>query len=215
MSHGVLGSEASAGHSDTPGYQGLLEQAAHHLGVAATLGYVLLSCVGVVFETLLLRSFRTDFLTYAEPEDFLMAGLRHPIVLLFVALSVLVLFAVLWAGRLGERLSSTYARWRSDASTLRRLLRKAAGVVLVGYYFFLFTLNYARHEAQAIRAGEEPLIRLEFQQHGADPNLLSVEGYVVATTGRYVFFYERGTQKMQVIPIGAVRQLVAPGMRTN
>ena len=190
MSHGLLGSEAGAGHSDTPGYQGLLEQAAHHLGVAATLGYVLLSCVGVVFETLLLRSFHTDFLTYAEPEDFLMAGLRHPIVLLFVALSLLILFAALGAGRLGQRLSSTYARWRSHhgSSTLRQLIRRVAGVVLVGYYFFVFTQGYSGHEAQAIRAGEAPLIRLEFQQCSADPNLLSVEGYVVATTGRYVFF---------------------------
>jgi len=71
------------------------------------------------------------------------------------------------------------------------------------------------YESQAIRAGEEPRTRLEFQQHGDAPDSLPAEGYVVATTGRYMFFYEAETGEVRVIPIGAVRQILTPGHRAN
>jgi len=147
MSHGGLGHEIGAGHAEVHGGLGLLEQVAHHLGLGLTLGYALLSCVGVVFEVLLLRSFHADFLTYAEPEDFLMAGLRHPVVLAFVVLSVLILAIAMGVVRLGRRLSGLYDRWRSrsDARPGMRFIRPAAAVLVVGYYFFIFTRFYASY----------------------------------------------------------------------
>jgi len=215
MSHGGLPHLVGAEESSAHNRKDLLEQVAHKLGLVLPLGYVLLSCVGVVFETLLLRSFQTDFLTYAEPEDFLMAGLRHPVVLVFVLLSVLILFTVLWAVRFGTRFSARYAAWRSHAGrfTAMRVVRQVVPIFAVCYYFLVFSQIYARHEAQAIRAGEQPLIRVEFQQYGAVPSVSPTEGYLVATTGRYVFLCEAATQQMRVIPINAVRQLLTPDHR--
>ena len=46
MSHGGLGHTVGEGPSTDDAPQGVLEQAAHRLGLAATLGYALVSCVG-------------------------------------------------------------------------------------------------------------------------------------------------------------------------
>jgi len=215
MSHLGLPHSAGTGHTGEHGQPNLLEQAAHRLGTVLTLCYALLSCVGIVFETLLLREFHTDFLTYAEPEDFLMAGLRHPVVLGFVALSVAIMSGILWGVGLGTRLSARLAAWRERAGAFRRLLRRVAPFAGGAYYFFLFTMIYANYHAKAIRAGEEPRMRLEFQQYGANPGPLSTEGYVVATTGRYLFFWEPNAQQMQVVPISAVQQLRTTGRQSK
>ncbi len=210
MSHGGLGHTASASHGDTSTPLGMLERAAHHLGLVLTIGYVLLSFVGVVFETLLLRSFHTDFLTYAEPEDFLMAGLRHPVVLGFIVLSAAIPALGLGLMMLGQHFSERFTAWRAAASPARRRLRLIAPPLGALYYFFFCTQLYSTHEAKLIRAGEEPRVRLEFQQFGAASGTPSPEGYLVATTGHYLFFYEAVTRQMQVIPVGAVRQIVTP-----
>jgi len=110
------------------------------------LGYALLSCIGIAFETLLLREFRTDFLTYAEPGDFLMAGLRHPVVLAFVALSVGIMAATFSVIRFGTSVSKHYAAWRHRAGSFVaiRFVRQVAPFAAVAYYFFAFTQFYAR-----------------------------------------------------------------------
>lgn len=209
MSHGGLGH--SGGHGSPVGEHGLLEQAAHRLGPVLTLGYALLSIVGITFETLLLREFHVDFLTYAEPEDFLMAGLRHPVVLAFVGASIGMIAAMLWAVRWGTAVSERYAAWRDRSGSLPlvNLVRRAAPFAAVIYYFFTFTRIYAGYHADAIRSGEEATMRLEFQHYSATPDSPSTEGVIVATTGRYVFLWDSKAQRMQVIPVSAVRQLLS------
>lgn len=164
--------------------------------------------------TLLLREFHTDFLTYAEPEDFLMAGLRHPVVLAFVALSVGIMTATFSVVRFGTSVSRRYAAWRDRAGSFEaiRFVRHVAPLAAVVYYFFAFTQIYAGHHAKAIRSGEEPRVRIQFLQSGTDLSSEPTEGYLVATTGRYVFLWVPNTQQMQVIPISAVRQVL---MSTN
>ena len=107
-------------------------------------------------KPLLLRSFGTDFLTNAEPEDFLMAGLRDPVVLAFVFLSGLVIAITLGLVFLGRRASTRYSRWktRTDGLPVMRLVCIEAGF-------------YARHEAKLIRAGEDPAW-LTFMQSAAE-----------------------------------------------
>ena len=210
MSHGGLGHAASASHGEGHAPGGRLEQIAHHIGLVLTMGYVLLSCIGVVFETLLLRSFHTDFLTYAEPEDFLMAGLRHPVVLGFVVISGAMPAFGVGIMLLGQRFSERFAQWRAQASPLRRMVRIVGPTLLATSYFFFCTQLYSEFEAKAIRAGEEPRVRLEFQQFGAAANTASPEGNIVATTGHYLFFYAAATRQMQVIPVAAIRQIVTP-----
>ena len=212
MSHGGLGHTASSPQGDSSTPLGILERAAHHLGLVLTMGYVLLSCVGVVFETLLLRSFHIDFLTYAEPEDFLMAGLRHPVVLGFVVLSVAIPAMGLGIMLLGQRFSARFTAWRAAASPARKMLRMVAPPLGAIYYFFFCTQLYSAHEAKLIRAGEEPRVRLEFQQFGGASVTPSPEGYLVATTGHYLFFYEAANRQMQVVPVGAVRQILTPDL---
>lgn len=216
MIHGVVPHSAEhARHGDAP-EPNLIERAAHKIGPGLTLGYILLSIVGVVFETLLLRAFDTDFLTYAEPEDFLMAGLRHPMLLAFVALSVLIFAALLWFVRVGSRLSNVYAAWRDRTGSFSgvQLLRRVIPYFGVAYYFFVFTQFYAAHVAEEIRRGEEPGVRIEFQFDGANSTTPS-EGYLVATTGRYIFLWEQGVRRMQVIPVTAVRRLVSAGWNAS
>lgn len=207
--HSVVPHSLGDAHHNSSAESGALEHAAHKIGTALTLGYVLLSIVGVVFETLLLRAFGTSFLTYAEPEDFLMAGLRHPIVLAFVGLSVALLGVVVWFVRVGSRLSKAYAAWRDRTGSFAvvQFLRRVAPYLLVGYYFFHFTQFYASHVAAAIRAGEEPRVRVEFPGDGANGGA-QVEGYVVATTGRYVFLWQPDGRQMHVIPVTSLRRLV-------
>jgi hypothetical protein len=211
MSHGVLPHAVGSGHPSEHAEQNLLEKAGHKLGIVLPLGYALLSAVGIAFETLLLREFHTDFLTYAEPEDFLMAGLRHPVVLAFVALSVGIMAAMYSVVRFGSSVSKRYAAWRDRAGSFVaiRFARQVAPFAAVAYYFFAFTQFYAGHHAKAIRSGEEPLVRLQFLQFGTDSSSPpQTEGYVVATTGRYVFLWAPDTHQMQVIPTSAVRRLL-------
>jgi len=208
MSHGTLG-HATATASEAAGP---LERIAHHLGMALTLGYVLLSVVGVVFETLLLRAFGTDFLTYAEPEDFLMAGLRHPVVLGFVVLSVCCMGVGLCIVMIARRASKRYDEWKTKGENIpvRKWIRRCGMVGGALYYFYMFTAIYARHEAEGVRRGEETPCRLTFVQGITSAETGPLEGYVVATTGRYLFFYDRAGASMQVIPTAAVRQLQMP-----
>lgn len=210
MSHGVLPHAAGSSHSTTASERGAVEEAAHQVGLWLTLSYVLLSAVGVVFETLLLKNFGADFLTFAEPEDFLMAGLRHPMVLAFVALSIGLLAAMLWFVRTGTRIWNAYAAWRdrTGSFTVIKLARRVVPYLAVAYYFFIFTSVYASHVADEIRSGEEGSVRVEFQHEAGDSGLQPVQGSLIATTGRYVFLWEPAARQVQVIPTSAVRRMV-------
>ena len=79
----------------------------------------------------------------------------------------------------------------------------------VCYYFFVFTHFYAKHEAAGIRSGHEPTLKLEFVHYGSTSELPAIEGYLVAITGRHMFFFEKSSQQLRVIPVNSVGQIIA------
>jgi hypothetical protein len=110
--HGILehvGGEEHAGQQNTSGFD-----IGRHLGLGLTIGYVVMSFVGVSYETWLLHWLRTSYLSYAEPEDFLMAGIRHPLVPVFALASAGVLALVLLASRGAKK------RWAWHAQLAKR-----------------------------------------------------------------------------------------------
>lgn len=64
-------------------------------GLAATTGYLLLTAIGIIYEVQYYRLFGIPILNFSEPSDFLMSGIRRPVLLLLFVLSVRVLWSVI------------------------------------------------------------------------------------------------------------------------
>jgi hypothetical protein len=181
-----------------------------HLGLALTAGYVLLSFVGLSYEVWLLHWLRSSYISFAEPEDFLMAGMRHPIVALFTLASG----GLLWGFLAGSKWLR--ARWpwyakvskRYETEQWNRAGRFVIYPIFVLVYFTLFTELYSASEAIHIRHGHARPVRIAFATASA-PSGATLDGVLAASTSEYLFVYSPRDTAMRIIPVKNVAMILS------
>lgn len=194
--------------NEAPRERGWLDGLATQPGLLVTLGYLLVSLIGMIFSWALLRQFGFNVFSFADVTDFLVSALREPMT--FVLAGTAMAF-----GLLMDRVAQRERRWlerRQPASRPGRAYlafsrwttgrRGFVPMLFFASYSAAFIWVYADHAADRIRAGEGERVVVT----RAAGTVL--EGVLIAATSRYLFVYGPASGQAEAIPheaIGGVR----------
>jgi hypothetical protein len=187
----------------------LLAFVREHTTLAITLGYVFLTIVGATFEFFLYLRFRVNVLQFAEPLDFVFAAIRHPLVILFAALPLAVLWLIEVVDVAIRRVFPAYGRSfeRSERTNWYPTLRRMTYPVFVVIYFVYFTIQYSNYTADRLAAGHGRPVTVDLNAaSGGDPKRL--EGILIGTTLRYVFVYQLADSSTHVVPTESIVEML-------
>lgn len=177
-----------------------------HPALGLTLGYLLVSLLGLSFEWALFRRFGVNFFYFAEVTDFLMGAFREPITFLLSATALLVGWLTYvwnraeraWLAKKppGGRFFEAYRRFANSRSN-----RLTPALFFVGYSI-MFIWLYAEHRAEALRAGDTAPVTVRMSDE-SEPLTLRLLG----TSSRFVFFYSaRGSQAI-IVPLESIASI--------
>lgn len=182
----------------------------------ASVSAFLCSATGFWREHLLLREFGVNAATFSEINDFLVAGLKDPLVL-----SVFPYFA------LSPLLFRPFRNLRPDmpfhflrrflylSDSPRARLRTVVPLLIVAYPIILAALFVpisAGNEAEQIRQGENPLV--VHMRSGVDLGSPDAPLELITTTDKYVFLWDSKSGQTLIVPsvsISHIRQLWPAG----
>jgi hypothetical protein len=183
--------------------------AREHTTLAISLAYLFLTIVGAAFEFFLLARFQVNVLQFAEPVDFLLAAIRHPIVILFTALPIVLLWIIDLLDVAVRRFVPPYRNYmeKSERSPSYASARNWTYPTFIVVYFALFTIKYSAYVVDRLRAGEGRPVTVELNAAGAEgPRQL--DGILIGTTLRYVFVYRPADKSTHVIPSESIVEML-------
>lgn len=193
-------------------------------GLGLTLAYLILSAVGVAYSWAFYRNLGVNFLDFAETTDFVIAVIREPLPVLLVVLSVpFYMFygaAMVRLFRFLRRVWPGFARWAQRAEAKPRAAYSSATVVtsqilFIGVYALLFVMIYSRYQAGKIRAGDFRPVTVEFKADALRDQGATWSGALVGTTTRFIFLYDRPSNRVEVVPLESVARLRLPPRRSK
>jgi hypothetical protein len=190
-------------------HQGLIQFAREHTTLAISLAYLFLTIVGAAFEFFLFLRFRVNVLQFAEPVDFVLAAIRHPVVIVFAALPIALLWVLEIVDTGLRRIVPPYARWmaRSESHPWYPSARASTYPIFVVIYFALFTIKYSAYVSDRLHAGDGRPVTVELNAaSGAEPRKL--EGILIGTTLRYAFVYQSADSSTHVIPTESIVEML-------
>lgn len=181
-----------------------------------SLGYALVSFLGLWSSYWFYRRFGIPILEYLQTSDVFFAALRRPAYLLLLLLSVAGMWLSTWPQRINERDPERAARirarwwggWMFPASNswmnfwgARSESMMVLGTAVLAVYM-LFVIN--RNDAQAIHAGRGG-DRVEVRLMGQATPL--PEARLLGTSSAYVYLWWPGTQRAEVIPVSSIARI--------
>ena len=193
-------------------------------GLGLTLAYLILSAVGVAYSWAFYRNLGVNFLDFAETTDFVIAVIREPLPVLLVALSLpFYMFygaAMVRGVRFLRRVSPPVERWAQRAEAKPRAAYSSAMVVtsqllFIGVYALLFVMIYSRYQAGKIRAGDFRPVTVDFKADALRDQGATWSGALVGTTTRFIFLYDRPSNRVEVVPLESVARLRLPPRRSR
>ncbi len=175
-----------------------------HPGLLVTVGYLVMSLVGMMFNRSLFERFGVDIFDYAEVTDFLMAALREPLTFVVAAGGIVVAWGIWWWSNVEQRFFARrpprswffrhYARWSRWSAHSSWVL-----LAIIPLYAGLFIEFYAEYRAKEIRAGEGERVRVTQEVDAG-----SRERVLLGTTGKFVFLLDPASEKVEILPFEAV-----------
>jgi len=195
-----------------------------HPALGLTLGYLLLSLLGLSFQWTLFRQFDVNFFLFAEVTDFLMGAFREPITF---ALSLSAL-AVAWFVSYYNRWEAGWWRRHPPTNAVTRAYQRfttssfnrfAPAIFFVGYSV-MFIYIYAGHRADEVHAGLGRQVVIEVAEGQTARPARSAPTLLIGTSSRYVFAYRPLEGITEVIPHENIarivfRQLAEPDSNTR
>lgn len=186
-------------------------------GLSLTLLYLFGSAVGILFHYHYLRRFGFDVREFSEATDFLMVVVREPLTVALALLGVPVY--VLWGKMTGwigpwsrkrfPALRSTPEKRRASHARMRPWFL-VIQIVFIAVYANVFVLYYSGWRAKRIRAEDPNPVTVHYKTDSPDAagQLKAEQLTLLASTSRYVFFYDRKTNRSEVVPVDAIARLV-------
>lgn len=179
---------------------------AEHTGAWVTLGYVVLSLLGLIHQVMVLARFGINFAEYAQVTDFLLGAIRDPFV---VAASVI-------PGALIYLAYQRFGDWsfaRNPAKVLesrRKNPRLTNPLVMAGMqltvgitWAITFQLMYANVVSSRIRRGEGAKVAISVSNAGTPARPFPTDSaLIISVTSEYLFAYFPTAYETRVIPAG-------------
>ena len=156
--------------------------------------YVVASIIGMFFSWDFLRRFSINIFHYTEISDFMLASLKEPFTWgLVIAAVLLVAGDNALSQRAANREPGRWLRWY--ASPRYRKLNYLVAVLMI----VIFIDAHALFKARDVYAGEGEIITVTLA-NGTAPS----DAILLGTTGRFIFLYHRGDDRVDIHPHEAV-----------
>jgi hypothetical protein len=159
----------------------------------SSLLYLYVTGTGILYSFILYRQFRINIFDYSEIGDFLLAGLRNPLALLFVAFQIgllLLLIAIT-----NPRPSQGIVRGSDEAGTrnVRRMTVPFVLLIIFGGSVGSIGLPIlsAGRVAQDIKDGGQTSVQVRYSSSSDPADQVTKPGLeLIGATQKVVFFYE-------------------------
>lgn len=185
-------------------------------GLVLSLGYLYLTGIGMAYQARFYRAFGVDILDFTDAGDFILAGVRDPIIMLLS----LAPFPLAWgylslvrraAEAAGRRLKRPPPR--EDGIMYHPLVKRLGVGIMLLTWILAFLATYGRYAAREVRKGRGTQVTVEMSAGG--DSLASRTATLLGTSARYIFLHDVDTRKTDVIPFeNVVRlQVTAPPPR--
>lgn len=185
---------------------------AEHPALGVTLGYLLISLLGLSYQWTLFHRFDVNFFLYAEVTDFLMGAFREPVTFV-LSLSAL---AIGWVVHLYTRWELGWWRrhppknWLTRGYTrmIKASFNRYAPAFFFVVYSVMFIWLYADKHAEALEGGEGHAVRLEVAEGQARRPGPDEPTLMMGTSARFVFLYRPGSGLVEIVPHENVSRIV-------
>lgn len=178
--------------------------------LALTLLYLMMSLIGLLFQSALLYRFGLNVLPYLEITDFLLSALTHPKVVAVLIVMLLGVFAMFSFERRTRRNNFRYAV-STEASFQRWWVPKASLWMPLLFLIYLVMAAWVNGNkfAKDIRAGEGRKLEIQLVyplQQNEQKTLLLQNASLISRTASYLFIYHEG--RVKVLPHANIAALL-------
>ncbi len=177
-----------------PNLSRVIEDHPFQIGATVVSTIVLITTsIGFYSEYRLLDSFGINIATFSELDDFLIAGLKKPIIAILIPFSIIASFIFYWRAK------------SSESSILSIIIV----LLLIIYILYLLVIhipgNYIKKDIESIRNIENPMILYLKTKDvlGTKKEPLSF----ITSTERIIFFYHRTTNSTLIVPVLSVDRI--------
>ncbi len=175
-----------------------------HPGMVATFGYLVLTAVGIGYDVLLYRLFGIPILIFSEPNDFLLAGFRQPIILLLFLFSIVALFRVI---RVDKKLRLKSDSYKRLADMMERKTVYSNWVMYLStivVYFFSLSSFDAKYTSDNIRRGNGPTVEIQLNSNSGNFGANQEVGCLIGSNSKYVFLYNFKESPGRILPVANI-----------
>jgi hypothetical protein len=161
-----------------------------HTGQALLLMYLAIAIIARLYDVWFYSRFRVNIFYYSEPQDFFLAPMRNPSIMVFIVVPALLLIGISWIiGK--KRPVRPQTRWNSPQ------LRLIAGTILVLVMSAILTKTRADIRADEVRAGAGR--RVSFTRN--DGVSYNEQPLLLGSTGHFFFLYYTQRRVAEIVPV--------------
>ncbi len=180
-----------------------------HSGLFVSGLYALFTAIGLNYDYWYFRILGVPILDYAQPGDFLLAGLRNPLLLIFSIASVLLIGWLVQADRRARHRSPTYALRAAKLERLPFYNELTVRVIVTIAYFSVFSYYYAGYSAAQIAGGRGNAVNVVMIA-GNGPTYGQTT--LVGSTSHYLFLFDKKKSEVDAVPVEAIARLEFPAL---
>lgn len=182
-------------------------------GTALTLGYLMVTAVGMMSSWAFYREFGINIFDFTDVSDLAIAAVRTP----FASLAVVVGLAIAAVVLLIDRWMRHRFRWYAYLYPTEWLLRLFYNPVAYAVYFVLYAwlaaAAYADWERQRIASGQHESVVIEMAGTAAGQLGDADENVLLGTTHLFVIVYHPSREELSVIPYDSIERMVLRARR--
>lgn len=182
----------------------LLESIRVHFGkdisLMLTFGYLFLILIGMIFNAVFFAINHLNIFKYAEISDFLLAPFRDFYILIFTALSILLIFAFY---QLDDYIEQRYPKLHHkllmgrDKNKYAVFYETKGVLLLIGMYIVIAAWNYGVYKSVKLDDHQISIARSVFKENKFNP---SDTLYYLGNTNQYFFIKNKSANECYVIP---------------
>ncbi len=183
-----------------------------HPALGVTLGYLVISLLGLSYEWTLFRHFGINYFHYAEVTDFLMGAFREPITLVLSLTAMMVGAFVHYTSRferwwMTKRPPKSWFGRKYRAFATSRFSDWTPVMFFVGYSV-MFVWIYAENRAEEFRSGDGAPITIEVVEGASARPPASSPTLMLGTSSRFIFVYRPKERISEIIPHENIARIV-------
>ncbi|MEY4904814.1 MAG: hypothetical protein RLZZ292_2629, partial [Bacteroidota bacterium] len=177
------------------------------LSMSLTLGYLVLIIVGMLFNGMYYTSLGFNIFNYSDISDFLLAPFRDPIILLFMLLSISLIYSFnVFDDWLERNFPKTYLKmvFGFDKDRFQNWYSVKGNAITIIVYVFYAAQIYSSIKFNKITQATVSSTKVILKDNKFAPTDTLI---YAGKTNSFVFLYLRNKQETAIIPMNDVLQL--------